>query len=532
MTQDEKSHKGSTLTVPHLSDRTVFRVFFAISGLMFLVNVARHWTYLEDDPLIVFRYAINFHAGYGWVMNPGEHVNGCTSWFGLFAATFLSSFLSVDSAIVALKLLGIMSGLVVLWKSQQIAALLLPEAPVLSACVPLLLSYRSDFCLSMTNGLETAFACAFLFCGLAAFLTGSRDNKDKTPWETVAFFVLAGLSRPELSVIYPSLFCLQAIKKEKVDLRLLGIYLLPFLCFAVFSFTFYHSILPNTYYAKRVDIPTGLILGSNYIVRYLLAPTYFLPAIISLACLLVVASRPGRTQEFFLATIAVYLVFLLRTSGDWMVDGRFAMPILPLVATSWLVGIHAAYQMLKRVTSTSPRTLAIGGLIIIAAAIFMDNRGREEYIARYSRIHSVVETLHQPAPLSAWMCGAPDGRRKISDWVALHVQPGQTVAMPEMGLISCLNPQIKFIDLEGLTDSTIARLPGYIHGPYGTHARFDWDNRNSPMGRYIESRSIDYVVTIHDSSTPNRNPKYLADGYVTAYVDNSGWHDFIIYKRI
>jgi len=278
MTQDEKSHKGSALTVPHLSDRTVFRVFFAISGLMFLVNVARHWTYLEDDPLIVFRYAINFHAGYGWVMNPGEHVNGCTSWFGLFAATFLSSFLSVDSAIVALKLLGIMSGLVVLWKSQQIAALLLPEAPVLSACVPLLLSYRSDFCLSMTNGLETAFACAFLFCGLAAFLTGSRDNKDKTPWETVAFFVLAGLSRPELSVIYPSLFCLQAIKKEKVDLRLLGIYLLPFLCFAVFSFTFYHSILPNTYYAKRVDIPTGLILGSNYIVRYLLAPTYFLPA--------------------------------------------------------------------------------------------------------------------------------------------------------------------------------------------------------------------------------------------------------------
>lgn len=519
---------------PSVNDHKLSGIILLAAVLLFVHNVLSHWTYLEDDPLIVFRYAINFHAGLGWVVNSGQRVNGCTSWFGLFLVTGLTEFLSSDQAVVALKVLGMGCGMIVLWKSQQLARILLPEATTLTALAPLLLAYRSDFALSMTNGLETSFGCAFLLCGLIALQRAWNEDHRYSEWTGLLYLVLAGLSRPELSVLYPLLVGIKIWNKERVNYRAAALYFLPFTIVGLFSLVFYHSLLPNTYFAKRVDVPTGLIYGGAYAMKYLMAPTVLVPGLFSLLCLGAAAARPARFNRIFFVTLALYLAFLLRTSGDWMVDGRLAMPILPLAVVSWLVGLRVAYveALVVRKISRALYFLVVGtGLTLLTLGGYCDSRQRDAAIAKYSRIRSIGNSLQTSAPLSEWMCGAPDGRRKVADWIAQNVKPGQTVAMPEMGLITCLNPGVNFMDLDGLTDTTIARLPGYLHTPYGAHVGLDWDNLNSSMGQYLESKRPDYVVSIWTNTTVSRNPRYKEAAVVHAYADNSGWHDFAIYQR-
>ena len=202
------------------------------------------------------------------------------------------------------------------------------------------------------------------------------------------------------------------------------------------------------------------------------------------------------------------------------------------MAASWLVGLHAASKKLRALLPDNRLYTAAGAaaLVLIAAGMLADNKQREAYIHQCSRSRSFGNTLKTAAPLSTWMCGAPDGRRQIADWLAVNAKPGQYVAMPEMGLIPCLNQELNFIDVEGLTDAAIARMP-YPHGPYGAHAEPEWDNLTTPMGQYIEHRQPEYVISGFSDGVVIRNPNYVKVAALITYVDNSGKIRFIVYKR-
>ena len=505
-----------------------------ISAALFLHGVYMHWTYLEDDPLIDFRYAMNFHSGHGWVFNLGEHVNGCTSFFGLVLTTILSDFFSIDTSIVVLKILGIVAGLVILWQIQRIAQILLPEAPLVSACAPLLLAYRTDFPLSMINGLETPYACVFLLSGMIAVYHARLEDRETGYWKAAGLFCFAGLSRPELVPIFPVLLGVIALSQGRLKIKQMALYFLPFIGLGFFNYIYYGSPLPNTYYAKVVDLVTGLILGGEYLAQYLLPPTGILSAVVGVLCLLAVASRQGKFTPIFFTVVFLYAAFLLRTSGDWMVDGRFAMPVLPLIIVSWLVGLYVVFQKVhlflkgNRLACTCLMVLLA---VFIATEGYLDNRARNMYISQFSSSTSLGTAVKSTEPLSEWMCGAPTGRQRIAEWIKENVHSGESVAMPEMGLIPCLNPDVGFIDFEGLTDATIAHLPGYHHGPFGVYAGQDWDSLDAPMGRYIEYRHPAYVVSAYRVGEPIRNPNYIKVATIRAHIDINGWHNFLVYKR-
>jgi len=385
----------------------------------------------------------------------------------------------------------------------------------------------------MTNGMETPYACVFFLCAFTSLYKAETNQSKSTEWQSMALFVLAGLSRPELTVVYPALVLLKLAHKEKIDFRQLIAYSVPFACLGVFNLAFYHSIVPNTYYAKLINTPDGQLEGVEYVAQYLLFPLLYAGGIVSFLCLLAVANRSSRFTEIYLVNVGLCLLFLLRTSGDWMVDGRFAMPVLPLIIASWLVGLYTVLTWISQRLHGNRQLLSAAALIIsciVLTAAYYDNMHREGYIHQCSRIRSFGDTLQTSAPLSTWMAGAPDGRRRISGWITKHALPGQTVAMPEMGLIPCLNPDINFIDVEGLTDAAIARMP-IPHGPYGVHAGPDWDNLSTPMGRYIEQRKPEYVISAFSDGSVIRNPNYVKVVGIVAYVDNSGKYRFIVYKR-
>jgi hypothetical protein len=496
--------------------------------------------------MIVFRYAINFHSGFGWVMNPGEHVNGCSSWFGLLLSTLLTKFFTVNQSIVALKVLGIICGFVVLRKSQEMGAVLLPKSPLLSAVVPLLLAYRTDFALSMINGMETPYACVFLLCGLTTICRSQDEAVPRSTVKSVPFFVLAGLSRPELFIIFPALFAVLWLNKVKVSIWQLVAYLIPFGVIGLFSLSFYHAVLPNTYYAKQVGFTTGLLLGGSYAAHYLLVP-FALPALLttkfaslttctvilsgfcSLLCLLALSANPGRATLLVVVTIGLYLLFLLRTGGDWMMDGRFAMPVLPLVACSWLAGLDAGYRAVGNADKRVVRIAVVAAFTIFVLGAVADNETRVAAIDLRAPTKPITaNVLHGGA--SQWMCAEPTSRIRLALWIQEHLKSGQTAAISEIGLITVMNPSIRFIDTAGLTDATIARLPNYDRRDFGVSSGYDWDNLKSSMGRYIERRHPDYVVSAYGDGTQIRNPHYeKVDSLI--YNISVDKYRFIIYKR-
>jgi hypothetical protein len=505
-----------------------------ISCVLFLWHVYGNWTYLEDDPFIVFRYALNFHAGWGWVMNPGEYVNGCTSFLHLLLVTALTRCFSLDASILIMKLLGVLCGIIVLVKTQQISRKVLPDAPIMASLAPLLIAYRTDFALAMTNCLETPYACVFFLFGLTNFINLATRGESRFNYLSALFFALAALCRPELTVIYPCLVLLMVGNRAKMDLRPLALYCVPILALVLFNAIYYHSALPNTYYAKLVKFTNGLIAGGSYIEQYLCAPLGAASGIVSLFCLVLLFIRRNRVSEILLAVFVLYVCFLLRTCGDWMVDGRFAMPVLPVVVASWLAALREGYQLInKSLGNHKSRVVALCGAaaFVLVVSGFADNKARESYIRSYARIRSYPDRLPQTGPLAQWMCAAPTGRIQISNWIGLHVQPGQTVAMPEIGLITCLNPEVRVLDEQGLTDRAIARMRRYSHGAFGVYAGFDWDNLNSPMGKYIEQRHPDYVIWLRTKSVTPRNNHYFEVASFPIFIDINGYHTYVIYER-
>jgi len=178
---------------------------FAVSALCFFGFAFRFFNYAEDDAFIPMRYAMNFWHGNGWVMNPGERVEGCTSPLQLALVTLVIRCAAPDTALLLSKVFGLALGLAVLWQAQRLTRALFPAAPWLCALVPLLIAIRPDFAASMINGLETGLATLLVTGGMAAFVRASRE--DSAVWQRRAafWFLGAALARPELSLTFPLL---------------------------------------------------------------------------------------------------------------------------------------------------------------------------------------------------------------------------------------------------------------------------------------------------------------------------------------
>ena len=82
---------------------------------------------------------------------------------------------------------------------------------------------------------------------------------------------------------------------------------------------------------------------------------------------------------------------------------------------------------------------------------------------------------------------------RLSDYLNANVPAGSTVAYSEMGVCPYLSPQIKFLDVRGLTDSGIAHLPGTQHEQTGVMDRYE--QADNPVGKsLLDDRKPDYVL--------------------------------------
>jgi hypothetical protein len=383
--------------------------------------VFRFFNSLDDDAMIPIRYGLNFLAGGGWGLNPGERVEGVTSPLHLWIVTFLLRYLSPDQAIGFLKVAGYFIGLGVLRCVWLLGRRLAPDHPMVACLAVLFLGIRTEFALSMTNGLETGLATLFVSMGLVVFLQEKeRDFRDRIPVSCI-LLALAAIARPELILLAPLLVAWtvrgRAIARYGVTFGI------PILAVEAWRIAYYGDIVPNTFYAKHVSLADALVPGFGYIQDF--GAPFCFPFIFVLVFSTALAWQFLRAHGGeVLATVLIPIGFAVLSGGCYMQDGRFLAPAMPGIA---LITAAAVFAMVTFQKSSAGRLATAGvlGFLVFCGVIW-----RFVATTQVFGMASAAE-MRTGEPLIGWRCAGPAGRRMMANWIHKHVPPGELVACSE-----------------------------------------------------------------------------------------------------
>ncbi len=420
---------------------------------LLLAQMGRFWAYVNDDAYITFRYSQALAMGRGPYFNPGEQVEGYTnaSWMLLMAAIW--PLVGAAALPVAAKILGALAQL----GAAVLAAGLArreglgsgegegPGERELRALAVLgLCAATPGLALNAVSGLETGLFSLLLTAG--ALAVGRESTGGGGRWGA-ALLGLSGLTRPEgmalaaLGALVKGLALAAregwrgAARRLAPDLALLG--LLFGGAFALRAALYDGELLPNTYYAKQ-----GGFAG--------IPPLPYLWAGMGGMCLGALGlglALPGlggalRARRALWAPVALTLFGLLSpllTGADWMPGHRLTAPYLPLLAALLVLGWTGT--LARRLPVRIAALLALGAAP--ASAALQQQAGVE---------------LYEEIRLRAR--GYATGHEALAAWLAERGDPGDTVALVDIGIVGYRNPDLSVLDLSGLTDRHVAKSPG------------------------------------------------------------------------
>lgn len=284
-----------------------------------------------DDAYISYRYADNLVQGQGLVYNPGERVEGITNllWTLLVAAGLAAGM----EANVAGHVLGLASGCAALVAAQALAGVGLARSRAwIAGLAPWVLLSSGAFVLWATSGMETALFAAAAAGALAAQAAG------RLGWASAAACA-ATLVRPEGALVALVVFGFHLGSSWREGWRAWrwpAAFALALLLLTGFRVAYYGSALPNTFYAKVGGVP--LRLGVDYLLSFLRDGAVLLLPAAAVAPLLDPRWRPAAV------TCVLGAVYVVAVGGDVFPQGRFLVPLLPLLAALALRGVVATYE--------------------------------------------------------------------------------------------------------------------------------------------------------------------------------------------
>jgi arabinofuranosyltransferase len=411
--------------------------------------------YIPDDTFTTLRYARNVLRGDGFVFNSGERVEGYTNFLWLLIVVFAGKLgFPLVAAARTLSLLFSLGTLALVayaarrdddsegarpgWR--EAVETFLPSA-MLAASPPFLV-----WCLS---GSEIPLFTFLLLAGFMLLRAGKR------PGAALVVFGLLGLVRPEGTLFFLIAFLLlieRSPNRKTVAALGLGIAAVFYAPYLVWKWSYFHALLPNTFYAKTG--PAGLMLsnGARYVSGFALSYGYLFVA----GVLLLRAA--GRTRESYalplLFTAAAGIEVLL-LGGDWMPHYRLLLPILPFVMLTASRGVMA-------IAARGARAAALAlALLLLAAA-----PGAIGYHAFTTERVAVKAFAHL-------------GRR-LRD----ILPPGTTIGCGSTGAIGYFT-DMPIVDILGLTERYIARH-GVVVGTQPGHLKTD--------GGYVMEKRPDLLL--------------------------------------
>ena len=368
---------------------------FAWAGATLVLGLAAFhiatMRFLCDDSYISFRYAANLAAGHGLVYNPGEHVEGYTSflWTVLAAAVIRLGgnpefVMPVVSGALALLTLG----LVMRWSWRR------GGNPHYTG---LLLAASTGFAVWGTGGLETALFAALVTGGCLAVtlppnLAPSAASPaavaghvgDRTPVSLgqrrallgAWLLGLASLTRPEgllvtaCVAVFMSVEALRRRLSWGVLMGSAGVWIACVAPHMLWRHDYYGHWLPQTFWIKTPG-PELLGEGASYLGGAFIHLHLWLLAAPILAGMLTrrAIGLSRRDAALVAAVIGPYLGYVATTGGDFMPAFRFVAPLLPLLAMTAGACLEGAAGYFARPPSRVPAAAWAAAILVTYAGL-------------------------------------------------------------------------------------------------------------------------------------------------------------------
>jgi hypothetical protein len=384
-----------------------------IAGAAVLLSGAVAWPFTVDDAFIVARYARNLALGHGYAMNPGEPSDGVTGPLWLLPG-WLAVRAGLDpiavSKVVGIACTVLATVLVVLRvRERALGSRAAGAASLLLAVSPSLGSWG-------VSGLETGLAT---LCLAWATLAALARRAPRPLGLGLAVAALAWL-RPELALASLVLLAGACARDRRAGLRAGLLATVSAAAVVLFRSLAFGNALPLALSAKPAELDNGL----GYALVALALATSFAGAVLAF-----VGARRGRSDDRVLGlTLLAHLVAVVLAGGDWMPGYRLLVPILPLYAA--LAGVGFARLSLRS------RRGALALLLLASSVPVLDFATR-------------VPDLRRGAELGA-------KTSELGRWLGSHAR---AVALVDVGRIG-YESGLPVLDLGGLTDPAVARLPG------------------------------------------------------------------------
>lgn len=478
---------------------------WAIGALVAVVYAlwVRAWWFLGDDAFIGFRYAKHLAEGFGPVWNPGERVEGYTSflWVVLMAGVHAAG----GSPELVANVAGVACGAALLVLVARFAAQRAPAgfADPLVFTAPLALAASRSFTAWSTGGLET-MAFALLVFATFVRLARERASPGLAPWGSGTLAGLAALTRPEgllFAAVAGAFHGLDALAGRR-RWRALFAFALPLVLLAgthlVWRRAYYGFWLPNTFYAKVAGAwwEQGWRYLSLFAADYRILP--FLPL-----GLLPLARRGDRAMAPLAVAVGAFLAYLLYVGGDRF-EFRFLVFVLPLGFALIAEGLRD----LARLEVGGPAARRVRDLLAVAGALGLVAASQDTTLhPPHERLRHGIASLSLIDDYARQRTG--EGRF-LRDLVERGLLPGDIVlAVGGAGALPYYTGW-PTVDRLGINDVYVAHLPLARRGIVG-------HEREAPYA-YLRERGVELLDVhnriVHDTLPAERLPARVSyDGH-------------------
>lgn len=400
------------------------------------------WPYTVDDAYIVARYASRIAAGSGYTLSGKVASDGVTGPLWLLPAILASRYEVPRELLMkglGLLLMAVSVGLVLRRvRARAQGKSLVLVALLLFLCQPTLGTWG-------VAGLETGAATLALTVALLAATARPRAEPLRAGLALCTFPWL----RPEL---VPAGLVLLVWLARRVGARswpAWALSLASLISVGAFRFVMFGDAVPLSFHAKHGELGDGA--------GYALRAAFVLAGGLGVVPIALARKSVRRDDRAVLLVLVAHALAVVLAGGDWMPGFRLFAPVLP--AYVWLCAVSV-----RRLWRTQ-RMVMVLSLSLACAVPLLDLTTRVPDLFRSGRARS----LHAAALASY-----------------LHVRANR-VALVDIGYLG-LYSGLEVVDLGGVTDPEIARLPG---------GHLD---KRLPRG-LLERRAPD-VIILHSATTP------------------------------
>jgi arabinofuranosyltransferase len=503
-------------------------VFLIISTVFIL-----HSIYLAvpaEDSFISFRFAKNLAEGYGLVWNIGQlPVEGFTNFLWVLICT-LGTLAKFDIILFA-QFFGITAGIFTLFYVFKISRQIgLNDTTALLPC--LFLAISGPFATWASSGMETNLFTLFIVGSAYHSISFWKSGKSKSLNLSFLFCFLATLTRPEgFGIFLLMLFShiIFYLKKEKLGRNkkplIVGVlvYLVPFIIYFTWRYSYFGFLLPLTFYAKTGGTFHQWFRGLKYLIYFSLHFILpFLPMLIYVFwkrknlvknkkfSIPEWLRKPLSSSSFSLMFCAlfcsVYIFYIILVGGDYMAMYRFFVPILPFI----YILLTAGFNLMKNSGQTiSNNSLAVIFILIALTSTIVQSTPLEKVLFHKP---GITHGQYQGVSTERWHSNRLTRIGKFFN--EYKKSDDESLATDAIGAISFYS-NLKVYDFHGLVDPVIAKMEFEDLGKgFPGHEKIDLLYTLSKQPTYfIFSREFSNEPADYPSYSPKVN-KLLREEYM------------------